>query len=105
MIIPNADLISGTVTNWTRGSQVGRVLVNVGVAYGSDTRKVEAILREIVEAHPMVMLNPKPVITLEGFGADSLDFLCRAVLRDVLWKVTVRSDINHAITKKAWITR
>lgn len=98
--VPNADLIQGTVTNWTRYNSLGRVTIPVGVAYGSDTRKVARILKEIGENEPLALVDPAPQVHFMEFGESSLDFELRLVLSDVGFGMSVRTELRHQIIER-----
>lgn len=100
VIIPNGDLVSGVVTNWTRGNSIGRLILPVGVSYDEDSKRVEEILLEVVMEHPMVLATPAPSAFFVSFGDSSLNFEVRAILRDINWKLSVASDLNHEILKR-----
>jgi len=101
VIVPNSDLISGQVTNWTLGNTWGRAKVQIGVAYGSDVDTVIATLLEVANNHADVVKGnpglPDPYVLFLDFGDSSLDFELRAIIRDVNRRLHVISDINRAI--------
>ena len=97
VFVPNSEFISSPVTNWTYADKLGRVIIPVGVAYGSDTRKVRDLLRAIAEAHPVVLDDPAPSAMFRGFGDSALDFELRCFLSDVERAVGVTSDLCFAI--------
>ena len=102
ILVPNSELVSNQVTNLMLGDSVGRLKFNVGVAYGSDTEKVAAILLAIVKEHREVITEDKdvqPSIALIRFGDSSVDFEVRCFLKDIKQIVVVRSDLLHAIYK------
>jgi potassium efflux system protein len=97
VIIPNADLISSPVVNWTHKNMLGRVEVSIGVAYGTDPRKVEKILVDCAKAHPNVIATPEPFVLFMDFGDSALVFELRAFLSDVERRIMTVSDLRFAI--------
>ena len=74
MIVPNADFISNTVTNWSHGDPKVRIRVPVGVAYGSDLKLLQRLLLEAAAEHPKALRDPAPVVLFTEFGDSSLNF-------------------------------
>lgn len=100
LIIPNADLLSTTVTNLTHSNNAARVSVQIGVAYGSDTRLVEKILLECANAHKRVQKKPEPYVIFKDFGASSLEFELRCYTSDIWNGWSVPSDLRYEINRR-----
>ena len=103
IIIPNEELISQRVTNWTLSNSITRLVVNVGIAYGSDTDKAKDVVMEVLRANKLVLETPPPQFIFSGFGDSSLDFEVRAFLKSFEDRVPTRhalhSEINKAFDK------
>jgi potassium-dependent mechanosensitive channel len=85
-LIPNSALLENNLTNWTYTNRVVRFTVTIGVAYGSDTRRVVQLLGEIAERHGLVEKDPKPMVLFTNFGASALEFELR------FWVDVVRAN-------------
>ena len=97
VIVPNSDLISGTVTNMMHDNRIGRLVLQYGVGYNSDPDKVRDILLSAAQAHPDVMQQPEPFVVFMELGDSSLNFALYTYLRDVAKTLLTRSDLNFTI--------
>ena len=98
VIVPNGNLISDSVTNWTLSDRMRRIEIPVGVAYGSDPRQVLQILGDAFRAHPEILAQPAVATLFTGFGNNSLDFVVRGWTSQFERWVGVRSELMVAIT-------
>ncbi len=97
VLVPNSNLLSNEVLNWTHKSTLGRVILAVRTAYGSDPEKVRNTLLACADAHPMVLSRPEPVALLQNFGPSSLDFELRFYLREIDTLLEVGSELRIAV--------
>jgi potassium efflux system protein len=100
VILPNSDLIAGTVLNRTHTGMSGRLQVPVSVTYDADPKAVEAILLSVAEGHPLVLEDPAPRVLFLTLGPDTMDFELRCWLRDVNFSLSARSDMYFEIVEK-----
>ncbi|HKJ04285.1 MAG TPA: mechanosensitive ion channel domain-containing protein [Geopsychrobacteraceae bacterium] len=100
LIVPNAQMISQKVTNWTLSDRRVRLVVPVGVAYGSDLEKVQTILKEVGEQHPEVLSDPGPLPLFVQFGSSSLDFELRVWIANVDHRPRINNEVLLSIDRR-----
>jgi potassium efflux system protein len=103
LLVPNREFITGKLLNWTLSDTQIRIVVNVGVAYGSDVEQALKILNDVVRAHPRTLKEPSPLIVFENFGENALELSARCFVDSPDQRISVmtelRMTINRALTE------
>lgn len=99
VVVPNRSLITSEVTNWTLVDNITRLVIPIGVAYGSDIDKVRQILEEIVNSQPEALADPAPQVLFINHGESSLDYELRIFMDDPASRMIVLDRINEHINK------
>ncbi len=97
VVVPNGELISNRLVNWTLSDRRRRLETTVGVAYGSDLDRVHTILQGVLEADPEVMDDPAPLVIFEAFGDSALNFRMLFWIQDLDIGLATTDRINTAI--------
>ncbi len=98
-LVPNKALITDKVMNWTLSDQVTRLLVPVGIAYGSDTVRAQEIMLDAVKANPLVLSQPPPTVFFLGFGDSALNYEIRAFVAQPAHRLLVLHELHVAIER------
>jgi len=100
LIIPNKDLITGRLINWTLTDSTNRLTLNIGIAYGSDTRKACKLLEQICAQHENLLVDPEPMVTFEAFGDSTLNIVVRCFLGTLDQRLQTIHELNTTINDR-----
>jgi potassium-dependent mechanosensitive channel len=100
LIVPNANLVSGTVKNWMHNDHLGRARIKITVAKGPDPEAVSDMLLAIMTEHPSVLRKPSPKVFLIDFAGDGFVFEMTCVIGNVEKAHQVRSELRFAISRR-----
>jgi potassium efflux system protein len=99
IVVPNKVFITEKLINWSLTDPVTRVVIPIGVAYGTDVEKVESLLYQIASDNPLVLEDPSPYVVFLAFGASSLDFELRVHITAIEHRLSTIHLINKNIDK------
>ncbi len=100
LVVPNKEFITSQVLNWTLGDQVNRVVISVGVAYGSDVDRAHTLMLEAASELDSIMLDPAPTVSFEEFGDNALILRIRCYLDAIDNRLGVITEMHRRINNK-----
>lgn len=99
VIIPNKAFVTERLINWSLSDTTTRLVIRIGVAYGSDLEKVRKVLQQAALEHPKVMHDPQPEVFFTTFGASTLDHELRLYVRELRDRSHTVDELNRAIDR------
>jgi potassium efflux system protein len=99
LLVPNKEFITGRLLNWTLSDSQTRLVIPVGIAYGSNVELAMKILMDVISNHPSVLKEPAPSVLYIGFGDSSLNLVARCFVGDMAHRMPTTSDLHDAIDR------
>jgi potassium efflux system protein len=100
LLVPNKEFITGRLLNWSLSDQTTRLVLAIGIAYGSPVRQAMNLLEEAAHENPHVLDEPSPTVIFESFGDNALGLLLRCFVDSIDLRVSTISALNEAINEK-----
>jgi len=99
LVVPNKTFITSELVNWTLSDAITRVVIPVGIAYGSDVEKAHRVMMETVLSTPLVLKDPEPCVLFMEFGDSSLHFSVRVFVSETGHRLPVIHDLHVRLEK------
>ena len=100
LLVPNKEFITGRLLNWSLTDETVRIILPVGIAYGSDVKTAMALILQAARENENVLEEPEPSVTFESFGDSSLTVNLRCFLESVTYRLETTSQLHEAINEK-----
>ena len=99
LLVPNKEFITGRLLNWTLSDSQTRLVIPVGIAYGSNVELALRTLMDVVSSHPAALKDPEPSVLFLGFGDSSLNLVARCFVGHMNQRMPTTSELHSGIDK------
>jgi len=99
LIVPNKTFITNQLTNWSLTDAITRVVIPVGIAYGSNVEEVHQLMLDTVKSTPLVLAEPEPSVLFVGFGESSLNFSIRIFVSEMSHRTQATHNVHLRLEK------
>jgi potassium efflux system protein len=97
--VPNKTFITSQLTNWTLSDATTRIVLPIGIAFGSDVEFAHELMLKTVKETPLILQNPEAFVVFVGFGDSTLNFSIRAFVSEPIHRWAVIHDLNMRLER------